>query len=683
MSKDLFSPDIFSSSLPKFIKSNVEIEKLLKNIISKNYNQISNEIIHVEQFQGNEINSNNYKVTTASGSYLIKKFMDIDEINKLKKILKLNNWLIENNIHSPKAYLNNANELLLEDASSKSYWAIFDFIEGSFFSGQNDDELKSVACEIGLLFKKLKKAPPKLHPLQKIEHFKDSKNLMKIMQDSSENWTNYFGEDLSNELKSNWKFIKKSYSKLLKSKDLVLHAKKTPSHIDLHPHNILTQENKIKSILDINSIKLEFNLVALSFSIYKLLRHTISARGIGNNTQEISRVSHIYFNSLSNEFPSIKKEINNLYIYAIAEIFRRIFIIFSLNIYNNDSRWNHVLLTHLNGLREAKIIFGSLKSNLLKKTPKNILFRADSSSAIGTGHIMRDLVLAKKYAAKGHNIIFATQDLQGNINYKIDEAGYVTCSLKSNDFQELNALVKELGIDMIVIDHYGIDFDFEKKLKIENSTLKILVFDDTYEKHHCDILLNHNISADKKRYKNLVPKSCKLRCGSKYTLLRDEFYKEEKKRKRKIKHCPKEIPLGTKLKIFIAMGGADTANLNIKILHVLKKYKNIKVRLATTLANKNLKELEKYTKNKPWIRLHVNTNKIAKLMRKSDFAIITPSVTANEAFFMELPFIAIKTAKNQNDMYKYLKKKQLLVLREFDSNKLLLNLNKLSLGLLR
>ena len=44
---------------------------------------------------------------------------------------------------------------------------------------------------------------------------------------------------------------------------------------------------------------------------------------------------------------------------------------------------------------------------------KNILFRADSSSIIGTGHIMRDLVLASQY--KKANITFATQELQGNL----------------------------------------------------------------------------------------------------------------------------------------------------------------------------------------------------------------------------------------------------------------------------
>ena len=61
----------------------------------------------------------------------------------------------------------------------------------------------------------------------------------------------------------------------------------------------------------------------------------------------------------------------------------------------------------------------------------NILVRADSSSYIGTGHIMRDLVLAKEY--KNENIIFATQDLVGNINHQIIETGYKIELLKSKD----------------------------------------------------------------------------------------------------------------------------------------------------------------------------------------------------------------------------------------------------------
>lgn len=295
----------------------------------------------------------------------------------------------------------------------------------------------------------------------------------------------------------------------------------------------------------------------------------------------------------------------------------------------------------------------------------NILIRADSSSYIGTGHIMRDLVLVNQFP--NDNIVFATQDLDRNINYKIDEAGYKIHTLKSNEFEELDFLIKELNIEMIVIDHYKIDYNFEKKLKEKNPNLKIFVLDDTYEKHFCDILLNHNISANEKRYKNLVPNNCELRCGSKYTLLREEFLEAKKIKNKRQKNKKTKT-------IFLAIGGADHSKINIKILKVIKKIRknknNLKVNLVTTSANKNLKKLEEYCTNKKWINLQKNSNEIAKLMIESDFVIVTPSVTVNEVYFLGLPIIAIKTADNQIDIYRYLKKKRFSVLKKFKINKL-------------
>ena len=283
---------------------------------------------------------------------------------------------------------------------------------------------------------------------------------------------------------------------------------------------------------------------------------------------------------------------------------------------------------------------------------KNILFRADSSSTIGTGHIMRDLVLAKQYPK--NNVIFATQNLEGNLNSKILESGYKVQNLQSNSVNELIEVVQKHAIDMVVIDHYGIDYEFEKALKEVNPTLSIFVFDDTYEKHHCDILLNHNISGDEKRYKALVPKNCKLQCGKEYTLLRNEFTNEKKKKT-----------------IFLAMGGSDSTEVNIPILKVLSSFNHIKVHLVTTTANGNLETLKKYVQKKDWIKLHINSTKIAKLMKKSDLAIITPSVTANEVVYMELDFIAIMVADNQDDMYRYFKKNNLTVLEKFNEKKLI------------
>jgi len=287
---------------------------------------------------------------------------------------------------------------------------------------------------------------------------------------------------------------------------------------------------------------------------------------------------------------------------------------------------------------------------------KNILFRADSSLTIGTGHIMRDLVLAKEF--QDATISFASQNLDGNINHKVLEAGYALELLDSNDVNEMIQLVTKLKIDFVVIDNYSIDYVFEKALK-EKTGVSILAFDDTYEKHYCDILLNHNISADELRYKDLVPVTCKLRCGSKYTLLREEF----------LEKLPQKKP-SKNFNVLIAMGGVDSKVLTVKILEVLSSFKNITIDIITTKANKNLENIQKFVLDKKNTVLHINSTEVAKLMHKSDFAILTPSVTVNEAYFMKLPFIAIQTEDNQQDMYEYLLKNNFSVLKKFDASQL-------------
>ena len=267
------------------------------------------------------------------------------------------------------------------------------------------------------------------------------------------------------------------------------------------------------------------------------------------------------------------------------------------------------------------------------------------------GHIMRDLVLAKQFQEE--NIIFACLELDGNL---IDQIPYPVEILKSNDIEELDQLIKKLQIDMIVIDHYDIDYEFEKQLKIQNSKLKIFVLDDTYERHYCDILLNHNISADTKKYEGLVPDDCELRCGEKFTLLREEFYYEKKIKREKI------------YDIFIALGGADTQNVNLQLLKLLPHY--FKIAVVTTSANKNLENLQLYVKERASVDLYVDSNQIAKLMHESKFAIVTPSVTVHEVLFMELPFLAIKTAENQEDIFTYLLKHGYSALESFQPNKI-------------
>ena len=271
----------------------------------------------------------------------------------------------------------------------------------------------------------------------------------------------------------------------------------------------------------------------------------------------------------------------------------------------------------------------------------NVLFRVDSSSKIGLGHLMRCLVLAGQY--KKDNIIFATQSLDGNADQKIIDQGYKLILLDDNSTDELCKKIALLHINNVIFDHYGIDDKFEKIVK-KRTNVKILSFDDTYEKHYCDVLLNHNIYADARQYEGLVPEFCDVKCGKKYTLIRDEFKKVKIKKSR----INKESPV-----IFVCLGGADPGNVSLAVLKILVEFDNATITLATTSANRNIGKLQDFSKQCQNISICVDCN-IAEMMSNSDFAVITPSVIIHEVMSIGLPFISIKTADNQKMMHKYL-----------------------------
>ena len=197
-----------------------------------------------------------------------------------------------------------------------------------------------------------------------------------------------------------------------------------------------------------------------------------------------------------------------------------------------------------------------LKNKLLK-----IIIRADSSQSIGLGHIMRCLVLAQRLKEQNYHveIIFATQNLQGNINHKILEQNFELHLLQTDDINELIELNNQKKADLLIIDSYMINSEDEKFIK-NNIKSKMLVFDDTFQIRYADIILNHGIQVNKKEYKNLVPKKSKVFAGEKFTLLRDEFFKSYK-----VKTRDKNVA--------IILGGNDTQNLSLKLKNLLKKIK--------------------------------------------------------------------------------------------------------------
>ncbi|EAH6869419.1 UDP-2,4-diacetamido-2,4,6-trideoxy-beta-L-altropyranose hydrolase [Campylobacter lari] len=264
-----------------------------------------------------------------------------------------------------------------------------------------------------------------------------------------------------------------------------------------------------------------------------------------------------------------------------------------------------------------------------------VLFRSDSSSAIGHGHIKRDLLLAKQY----QDVSFACLPLKGSL---IDEIPYPVYELTSASIYELINLIKKEKFDLLIIDHYEITADDEKLIKLETG-IKILSFDDEIKEHFCDILLNVNAYAKESDYENLVPKYCELRCGFSYALIRDEFYQESKIKRDKI------------YDYFICIGGSDPKNISLDIANKLNKNKTVII--ATTKANSHLNLLQKLSQKNPNIQILIDHPSLARLMNESKKLIISASSLVNEALILKANFKAIAYAKNQEKLATWLAKK--------------------------
>jgi UDP-2,4-diacetamido-2,4,6-trideoxy-beta-L-altropyranose hydrolase len=272
---------------------------------------------------------------------------------------------------------------------------------------------------------------------------------------------------------------------------------------------------------------------------------------------------------------------------------------------------------------------------------RNILFRADSSSLIGTGHIMRDLVLAAQIKKKlpQATIYFATKNLPGNINYKILQQEYSLINILEDSKNELHNIALQNSIDFIIIDHYQIDINTEKYL---SRLCDVLVFDDEFNDHNAKWVLNHSFTAQREEYNYL--KESKILAGAQYTLLDDSFISK--------KHLYTPVNRLDNKSILITLGGSDPLYLSMKIKkYLLNNYTNIKVTIVTTHSNKRINYIKAVDKG-----TIINEERMSNLMQKYDLIITSASTSLLETFALKKPFIAIKCASNQAKTVDLLKK---------------------------
>lgn len=294
-----------------------------------------------------------------------------------------------------------------------------------------------------------------------------------------------------------------------------------------------------------------------------------------------------------------------------------------------------------------------------------VVFRTDASSQIGTGHVMRCLTLADKLQWKGAFVQFVCREHPGNLCDLIQQQGFVVHRLpystqELNHANEQSSYERWLGeiwdkdadqtsnilrrtctlIDLMIVDHYGIDIRWEKRLRSVAS--KMMIIDDLANRaHDCDILLDQNLYEHMEmRYDGIVPEHCLKLIGPQYALLREEFLAARAYAK---------IKNGAIRRIFVFFGGSDPTNETVKALKALMLLNrtDMIVDVVVGRSNPRKEQIEVLCSRMPNTNFYCQINHIAELMMKADMAIGAGGSSTWERCSLGLPAITVTTADNQ------------------------------------
>ncbi|MBK4731005.1 UDP-2,4-diacetamido-2,4,6-trideoxy-beta-L-altropyranose hydrolase [Oxynema sp. CENA135] len=300
------------------------------------------------------------------------------------------------------------------------------------------------------------------------------------------------------------------------------------------------------------------------------------------------------------------------------------------------------------------------------------LIRADASTAIGTGHVMRCLALAQAAKQNGDRPIFVMADCSRAIADRLNAEGIKAIEIEPQpgsveDCQKTIEISRKLNIKYLVLDGYQFKTKYQKR--IAEAGLNFLFLDDYGhgESYYANWILNQNIYANDSFYKQRSPDT-QLLLGTRYALLRCEFWAWRGWRR--------EIaPIARK--ILVTLGGGDRDNVTLKVIQALQHLDNSDLDVAIVIggSNPHYSSLEKAARSSKFsIRLLQNITDMPELMAWADLGISAGGSTCWELAFMGLPSLTVILAENQRAIAETLAKEKIAInlgdYRELDLNRM-------------
>ncbi len=273
------------------------------------------------------------------------------------------------------------------------------------------------------------------------------------------------------------------------------------------------------------------------------------------------------------------------------------------------------------------------------------MIRADASTQIGSGHIMRCLALAQAWQSGGRRVIFLMAMEAPILEERLKSEGMEVAHLTVQpggvgDAVKTAGLAQEVGAAWVVVDGYRFDAGYQRAIK--DLGVRLLFIDDNGQADHyyADIVVNQNIHAHAGLYTNREPYT-QLLLGTRYTLLRHEFSGWRR--------WKRQIPEAAR-KVLVTLGGGDADNVTLKVIRALNQVdiQDIEVAVIVGPSNPHMAALRKAVARSPFtVHLLPSVENMPEFMAWADVAISAGGSTSWELAFMGLPSLVFILADNQ------------------------------------
>ena len=294
-----------------------------------------------------------------------------------------------------------------------------------------------------------------------------------------------------------------------------------------------------------------------------------------------------------------------------------------------------------------------------------VVFRADASLAIGTGHVMRCLTLADTLCASGASCHFICREHAGNLVETIRGRGHSVSTLElgatydsaatagthaawlgaslQEDLLASRAILEHMNATWLVVDHYALDRRWEEALR--PFCEHVMVIDDIADRpHHADVLLDQNLGREEDDYSGRVLPGCELLIGPAYAMLRPEF---ARLRDRSLARRG----AGGLQHILVTMGGVDAGNATSAVLAAMENCDLPAGCRISVVMGRHAPWLESVRQaalqSRHLVDVVVDVNDMAERMAASDLAIGAAGSTSWERCALGLPSMLVCLADNQ------------------------------------